>query len=100
MNKHVNKDLGADDAIDQLVARIESFNYNDADNRDLSSLARAIKVLANDLAERHQAARDLQAELIRKTSIADVAGELAEVYRTITPSQPKKRGWFTWGSNP
>ncbi|CAB4125037.1 hypothetical protein UFOVP55_50 [uncultured Caudovirales phage] len=100
MTRNVNKDLGADDSILQLVERIQAFNYNDADNRDLSSLARAIKVLAQDLVERHASARALEAELVRKTAIADVAGELAEVYRTIAPSKPAKRGFFTWGSNP
>ena len=95
MNKHINADLGADDSILQLVERIQAFNYRDADERDLSSLARAIKVLAKDLVDRHQAVREMQAELTRKTSIADIAGELNDVYRTITPSQPKKRKWFS-----
>ena len=93
MNVHVsNRDLGTDEELAELVNRIRGFDYGNATPKENLALARALKVLAEDVVQRRDKLVELQAELQRKLSLAEVTAEMGEVLRSLKP----KRSW-SWG---
>ena len=93
MNVHVsNRDLGTDEELAELVNRIRGFDYGNATPKENLALARALKVLAEDVLQRRDKVAELQAELERKLSLAEVTAEMGEVLRSLKP----KRTWV-WG---
>lgn len=93
MNAHIaNKDLGTDEELSELVARIRGFDFDNATPKENLALARALKVVAEDTVRRNTIAREMQEELRKKLSLAEVTSELSEVIQTMRP----KRRWF-WG---
>ncbi len=87
----LNADLGSDEELLALVARVQSFDYELATPTDGMALARALKIIALDTVKRHEQVRTMQRTLGEKIAIAEVAGELAGVIDVIRPS---KRRWF------
>lgn len=93
MNAHTaNKELGTDAELSELVARIRGFDFDNATDKENLALTRALKVLADDIVQRHTKVREMQEELKRKLSLAEVTAELSDVIKTIQP----KRAW-SWG---
>jgi 7-keto-8-aminopelargonate synthetase-like enzyme len=93
MNVHVsNRELGTDEELSDLVNRIRAFDYGSATPKENLALARALKVMAEDVLQRRQKVTELQAELQRKLSLAEVTAEMGEVLKALRP----KRTWM-WG---
>lgn len=88
---HLNADLGLDTDLIALVSKIKDFDYDNATPPESMALARALKVVADDIVERHTRVLTMQRTLADKIALAEVAGELAGVIDAI---RPRKRGWF------
>lgn len=93
----LNADLGSDEELLALVARVQGFDFDHVAPADGMALARALKIIALDTVRRHEQVRLMQTTLTDKIAIAEVAGELAGVIDVIRPT-PAKRRWF--GRNP
>jgi hypothetical protein len=89
---NMNADLGADADLLTLVSKIKGFDYEMASPTESMALARALKLVAEDIVTRHTAVLAMQKTLAEKIEMAEVAGELAGVIEII---RPRKRGWFT-----
>jgi len=90
MNAHIaNRDLGTDAELAELVARIKGFDYEHATNNENLALAKALKVLAEDIVQRQQKVQAMQDELKRKLQLAEVTAEMSAVLTSLKP----KRWW-------
>lgn len=87
----MNTDLGVGHELDALVAKIRKFDYDNATVGDCLSLARALKVLADDLCDRHEKALTVQRKLMHEKSINDVMSEISSVCKTIAPLNNRKK---------
>ncbi len=94
MNQHVraNRELGANDDMSELVAKIRGFDHDTATPSDQLALARALKLLAEDIVTRQSNVAELEAKLTQRLALADVSFEMADVFKALNPL-PKKRWW-------
>ena len=88
---NMNADLGVDADLLTLVSKIKGFDYETSTPNESMALARALKLVADDVVTRHTAVLAMQQELADKIALAEVAGELAGVLGVI---RPRKRGVF------
>lgn len=88
----INKELGTDAELAELVARIQGFDHANATTNENLALSRALKVLAADIVQRHTRVREMQEELHRKLQLAEVTSEMSEVLKSLKP----KRRWRIW----
>jgi hypothetical protein len=86
--------LGTNTELLNLVAQIKSFDAEYATPVENIALARALKVVAQDIVDRHEQVTALQRKLEEHLAIAEVASELSGVIDVI---RPRKRGWFNRG---
>lgn len=96
--KNINKELGTDAEIVELVQRIKGFSFEDASLNELMALSRALQVISEDIVRQQQENRALQAELTQKLSVTNVVAEMSGVVRAIrnTKNTPRSR-WLPWG---
>lgn len=94
---NMNADLGVDADLLTLVSKIKGFDYDTATPTESMALARALKLVADDVVARHTAIIAMQQTLAEKIALAEVAGELAGVIDIIRPARARKRGWLTFG---
>ena len=92
----MTNELGTDTELLALVAKIQGFNHDTATNNESLALAKALKIIADDVVVRHEAVRRLQVQLSEKLAIASVAGELAGVLTALKPAplNVKPRRWY------
>lgn len=88
---HPSAELGTHTELLSLVEQIKSFDPDYATNGENLALARALKIVAQDIVRRHESVLALQARLREKLEVAEVAAELSGVIDVI---RPRKRGWF------
>lgn len=91
-----NRELGTNSEFAALIEKIEGFDFAAPTNTDHLNLARALKVLAKDIVERHRNITALEAQLMEKTSLAEVTSEIGKVLGLLGPVAPRRRRWFSW----
>lgn len=79
--------LGTENELIALVNKIASFNYDNASPTESMALARALKVIADDVIERHAKVLSMQKRLEQQLAVVEVCGELAGVV-TCLKDQP------------
>lgn len=95
--QNINRELGSDSEFAALIERIEGFDFTSPTHTDHLNLARALKVLAKDLVERHRNITALEAQLIERVSLAEVTSEIGSILKVLSPATPattKRRRWF------
>lgn len=90
---NINRDLGTDTELRTLVSKIQGYDYDNATSDDHLALTRALKILAEDMVQRHATITAHELELKRKLSLAEVTSELDGVLKALHPPV-KRRGWF------
>ena len=90
----VNRELGTDSEFAALIEKIEGFDFVASTHTDNLNLARALKVLAKDIVERHRNITALEAKLVEQTSLAEVTAEIGKVLGALSPPRPQPRRKF------
>ena len=90
---NLNQDLGSDNEIAALVARIQKFDFEDAAVTELATLTKALKIISDDIITRSERVRAFERELTNKLAIADIATEVSGIVKSI---RPKKKSWLPW----
>lgn len=88
----LNADLGSDPTFEDLLNKIEGFNYASCALTDLQKLTRACKLLADETVRRHRALQQKELELTQKVSISQILSNIDEVIAT-TQSEKRKSFW-------
>lgn len=88
----LNHDLGTDDEIAELVQRIKGFSFEEAGVSEMLAVARALRVLADDIITRHERAKQLEDTLKGRVQISEVVAEMSAL---ITQQRPNK-SWLPW----
>ena len=87
IKSHVNQELTGGiatneldrKAFDELVTRIKSFEFNEAEPSDLERVARAAKLVTQEAVRRYEEATKLLEQANRKLEVANAAEAIAEV---------------------
>jgi hypothetical protein len=95
--KNINKELGTDAEIVELVQRIKQFNFDDANLNELMALSRALQVVSEDIIKQQQENRALQAELRQKIAVTNIVSEMSGVVRAIKNTNTPRSRWLPWG---
>ena len=87
----MQRELGTDTELLDLVRHIKSFDHEYATPVESLALTKALKIVAADIIAQHERLADMRVQLEHKLALAEVTAELSGVINTI---RPRKRGWF------
>jgi cysteine sulfinate desulfinase/cysteine desulfurase-like protein len=91
MSAHTKTDMTSDNELLTLVEKIKGFRYDDATTAENFALARALKLVAEDIVRRHEEVRQMQERLREKLEVANIAAELSEVVSALNAPEPAQR---------
>jgi hypothetical protein len=91
-----NSDLGSETELAELVQKVSHFDYDTATSSDHLALAKALRVLADDVLRRHADAVTLQGKLRDQLSsqiaVSEITQQISYVVKSMKPA--RKRWWF------
>lgn len=96
MTKHyvMNAELGSDATFDELIQRIENFDWNNCALTDAGKVIHATRLLAEETVRRHRAMRLKEKELNERAQVADVLDEMTKTLSLNSEMKAKRKSYF------
>jgi hypothetical protein len=96
MAKHyvMNAELGSDATFDELISKLDNFDWQGCALTDAAKVIKAVRLLAEENVRRHKALRERETALAEREKVAEILDTIEQTVNINNQVNAKKRGYL------